>query len=135
MKRKILNKTTFVEKDAKNAPVKDITWEATQAQTDGEQIADWGSGKPTILRRFEFKFPPGFKGKPKKKDILTEGYIKHLENRLWADELEMVVEPKVAFTEGGFSVFATCQAKRGSLIPRYAQDQLIPLQDKLQRKL
>lgn len=134
MKRKILNQTKFVEKNALNAPVKDIAWDATQAQTDGVRIEDGGTGRPIILRQFEFQFPPGFKGKPTKEEILTESYIKYLENFLWADALEMIMEPKVVFSEKGFKVFATCQVKKGNLIPGYAQDMLKPLQDIIQSK-
>lgn len=134
MKRKILNQTKFVEKNAKNAPVKDISWEATQAQTDGFRIEDGGYGRPIVLRQFEYQYPPGFIGKPLKEEILTEGYIKYLENGLWADNMEMIMEPKVVFSDTGFKVFATCQAKKGNLVPDYAQGMLKPLQNIIQGK-
>lgn len=130
MKRKILQQTK-VKSDLHGGQ---NDYEVTQAQTDGVKIEDSGSGKPIILRQFEFHFPPGFKGKPKKEEILTESYIKYLENFLWADALEMIMEPKVVFNEKGFKIFATCQARKGHLIPYDKKDQLRPLQDKIQGK-
>lgn len=134
MKRKILQQTKFTEQNAKGAPVKDIPWEATQAQTDGTRIEDGGTGRPIILRQFEFQYPPGFSGTLTKENILTREYITYLENFLWADALEMIQEPRVVFEEKGFRVFATCQAKKGNLLPYHVKDGLKPLQDILQNK-
>lgn len=107
-------------------------WYGSTMETERHNIEDPGSGRPIILRKFEFKYPPGSKVVPTKKQLLTKEYIKHLEDRLWADNLELIQTPKVAFHTTGFTIFATCQAKKGNIIPGYASDALSsPLQDRL----
>lgn len=109
----------------------DVIWNGAQVETGEQRLDDPGTGKPIILRRFEFSYNPAIKYRPTKKDILTKDYLRFLDNRLWADELELIAEPRVVFGDTSFSVFVTCQAKKGSRIPDYAQDQLKPLQNKL----
>lgn len=110
-------------------------WYGSTMETERHNIEDPAQGRPIILRKFEFKYNPALKGKPTKKQILTKDYIKFLENTLWADNLEMIQDPKVAFHKTGFTIFATCQAKRGNIIPwehRAALD--APLQDRLREE-
>lgn len=123
MKRKVLNQAK-VKMDG-------FDYDVTQAQTDGVRIEDPGTGKPIIMRSFEYRYPPNGL-KPTKEQLLTPAYIQHLENGLWADGLEMILPPKVVFYKKGFRIFATCQEKKGMFIPREVQDQLIPLQTKIQ---
>lgn len=119
-----------MEFGAKNSPVKDILWNASQVQTPETRIEDAGSGRPIILRQFDFKYDPTLKGRPTKEQILTEDYKRYLNTLLWADELELVQEPKVVFEDKGFKVFAVCQARKGSMLPHYANKPL-PLQEVL----
>lgn len=100
-------------------------------EAEPQQIKDGGYGRPIIVRRFQFKFPLTQKGIPTKEQLITPEYKKYLENALWADNLEMIQEPRLVYEKGGFSVFATCQAKKGNKIPDAYIDQLRPLQDKL----
>lgn len=107
---------TLIEKNAVSAPVKDITWEAQEMNAEVSQpLADDGSGRPVILRRFQFKFPPNLPQKPTKKEIL-EFHKDKLNIFLWKDELELVQIPKVRVNVSGYDIFATCVAKKGSLI-------------------
>jgi len=110
-------------------------WYGSTLETERQKIEDPATGKPVILRQFKFQYAPWQKSKPKKSDILTKEYVSHLENMLWADNLEMIQFPKVTFTKKGFSVWATCQAKRGNRIPDYAIDALSkPLHERLQEE-
>lgn len=125
MERKIIQRT--------NVNIDGFDTEVTQAQTDGFRIEDTATGKPIILRQFRYMYPAG-QMKPRKEEILTESYIKHLENGLWADGMEMVMKPKVVFFKKGFTIFATCQAKKGNMIPYDAMETLRPLQETLQQE-
>ena len=58
-----------------------------------------------------------------------------MENMLWADAMEMVIEPKLHYEKGGFSVFATCQVKRGNNIRAEDMERLRPIQEVLQGKV
>lgn len=100
---------------------KDVKWEAEQGLVTSDPLRDEGEGKAIIVRSFEFRFPPGMKGLPTKEQILTNEYIKYLEVRLWADEIEMIAEPRVTINNTGFFVFATCQVKKGSILPYHAK--------------
>lgn len=110
-------------------------WYGSTLETEQQRIEDPASGKPVILRQFRFQYAPWQKTKPKKKEILTPGYIKHLENTLWADNLEMIMMPRVTFDKKGFSVFAACQPKKGNRIPQEFADTLsAPLHTRLQEE-
>ena len=104
-------------------------------ETEKQRIEDGGTGRPIILRRFQYKYAPTNHSIPTKAEVITEAYIKFLEKTLWADALEMVLEPRLVYEKGGFSVFATCQAKRGNLIPTEHLDKMRPIQDILQGKV
>lgn len=110
-------------------------WYGSTMETEKHNIEDPAMGRPIILRKFEFKYPPTGKVVPTKKQILTKDYIKHLEDRLWADNMELIQHPKVAFHKTGFTIFATCQAKRGNRIPDAFRDAMDrPLQDRLREE-
>jgi hypothetical protein len=106
----------LIEKDAIDAPVKDIEWKAQEMEAPvSDPLADDGSGKEVILRRFQFQFPPNLPTKPTKKEILAFHKDK-LNIFLWKDELELIQTPKVRVHKTGYDIFATCIAKKGSLI-------------------
>lgn len=123
MERKITNQT--------KVKIDGFDTDVIQANTDGVRIEDPGVGKPIILKHFEYRYPPGQK-RPRVDELLTPSYIKHLENGLWADGMEMIAPPRVVFYRKGFRIFATCQLKRGQSLPWDRKDELKPLQDKLQ---
>lgn len=106
-------------------------WYAGNMETEGHRIDEPGTGKPIIMRQYKFMFPPGMKRKPKKDELLTPAFIKHMENQLWGDNLEMVTDPKIVINKKGFIIFATCQAKRGNILSYMDRERLKPLQDKL----
>ena len=122
----------ITEENAQNAPVKDIKWYGTNAETEKFRLEDPASGRKIIVRHFDYMYPPGRRVKPTKAQILTKDYLNYLKNGLWADELEMIMDPKVVFYKKGFRVFVTCQAKKGSIIPYHAVDMAKPLQEQIQ---
>ena len=127
--------TKLLEENVKGAPVKNVVWEGSEVETEQTRIEDSGTGKPIIMRHFDFRYPPALKGRPTKQQILTNDYKRYLNNMLWVDELELIQEPKVAFNERGFRIFAVCQPRKGSLIPGHAQGMVRPVQDYLQNKV
>ena len=119
----IKGKAEVTEVNAENSPVKDIKWDVQQAEvhSDISFKEDDGSGRPIILRQFDYVFPPGNQHRPSEDDILTPGYLKFLEAQLYfVDELDLVQKPKVMIGKDGFKIFATCQARKGSIIPQSA---------------
>ena len=110
------NSFEFLEEDAVDAPVKNIKWEGKEVGTPDSILQNDGSGQPIILRTYKFAFNPELKGRPTKEQILTPEYKQYLNKLLWADELRMVLEPKVAINEKEFVVYATCQPRTGATI-------------------
>lgn len=118
-------KGKILEVNAVGSPVKDIAWEAQEMNAEvSTPLVDDGSGKPVILRRFQFQFPPNLPHKPTKKQIL-EYHKDKLNIFLWKDELELVQTPKVRVHTNGYDIFATCVAKKGSLLSYKHKPQLL----------
>ena len=108
-------------------------------------MKDEKGGKPIILRTFKFAFLPEqlrhgrMTEKRLKKSVnfvtddkgTQDDKLKMIEHLLWVDELRLIEIPRVTLTpdKKGFYVFATCQAKKGSLIlqdPKLIQDAIKP---------
>ena len=124
----IKGKAELLEKGALGAPVEDVKWNVQQGEvhSDIDIKLDTGEGRPIILRQFDYKFPPGLQMKPTADDILTEGYLNFLEAQLYfVDELDLVEKPRVMIGTDGFKIFATCQAKKGSIIPYHNKPQTL----------
>lgn len=124
----IKGKAQLVEEGAVNSPVENINWDVQQAEvhSDIPLSVDQGDGRPIILRTFEYRFPPGMLRQPTEDEILTEGYVKFLESQLYfVDELDLVQPPKVRISSKGFRIFATCQARKGSIIPGVSKPQTL----------
>jgi hypothetical protein len=103
----------FTEKDAIDAPVKDIQWHGKELEFN-TQIEDKGQGKPIFLRQFDFAIKPGVE-LPNKEEI-AEAYKKFIDGFLWKDGLRRIQELKVVIEKDKFKIFATCQAKTGAVI-------------------
>lgn len=89
-------------------------WYGKDAETTETQMQDTGKGEPIVIRLFEFKFPPTLETLPTKEEILTPSYLKHLQTLLWADELRLVIEPRIVIEKEGCKIFAPCQARNGA---------------------
>ena len=79
----------LTEKDAQDAPVKDIQWDVSQQQTKESETKleqDVGSGQPAIIRQFMFKTnPQTWKSHPPTKQELFNHHLKQIEIWLWQD--------------------------------------------------
>lgn len=103
-----------LEENAIDSPVKDIKWYGKEDSTDEKIMHDQGTGKPIVIRLFEFKFPPTLETLPTKEQILTPEYIKQVQTLLWADSLRLVMEPRVVIDKEGCKIFAPCEARTGA---------------------
>ncbi len=104
-------------------------WESGGGETEKKLLANEGNGKPIILRTFDFDLPPGM-DMPSDEQIL-EAHKQRLTIYLWKDELVPIMEYKVVKDnkKHSFRIFATCQAKAGSVIlekPQLLQDAIRP---------
>lgn len=121
-------KFELLETGVSDAPVKDLKWTGQEFETKSDPMMDDGSGKPIILRTFEFNLPPDLPKHliPSKKQLL-DFHRSKIVAFLWKDELELIQDIKIIQSKNkrGFRIFATCQAKKGSIIPHYAEPQLL----------
>lgn len=108
----------IIEKDAVNSPVKDIQWEGKEIETETTPLANDDSGKPVILRVFDFDLPPMPPEYFPTKEQLINFHKTKITGFLWRDELVPIQEFKCIFSKDKkhFRIFATCQAKLGSTI-------------------
>ena len=84
----------IVEAGTKDAPVKDILWNASQIETERTRILDPGIGRPRILRHFFFKANPEILGPGKRRPVKQEifnAFQNLIRINLWGDGL--VVNP------------------------------------------
>lgn len=98
------NKFKTIEKDAVDAPVKDIEWEGEQlaAESDIKLEDDLGTGHPVIIRFFDFGAnPETFKKQKPTAQELFNSHRKGIESLLWRDELKPfdAVEPRLMFSK------------------------------------
>lgn len=100
-----------------------IEWEADHQETDAVPLIDGGTGKPIILRTFEFQIAPN--EKVPTNEQLIEAHKSKITMFLWKDELVLIQELKVVKSKDQhhFRIFATCQPRAGSSI--IAEPQLI----------
>ena len=103
-----------IEKDAIDAPVKDIKWYGKEDRTEDKSIHDTGKGDAVVIRLFEYKFPPTLEVLPTREQILTPEYLKDIKTRLWADGLRTVLEPRTEITKEGCKIFVPCVATTGN---------------------
>lgn len=112
-----------IEENAKNAPVKDILWNANElsAESDTKLEEDKGSGKAAIIRMFEFGINiPAFKEyKPSKQELLNS-HAKGIEIMLWKDGMKLMpeVNPKVDINHkrGTYRIFVGAEPQRGHIL-------------------
>lgn len=105
---------TAVEEGAKDSPVDNIKWYGKEGETEQAMMHDTGKGEPVVIRLFEFKFPPTIETLPTKEELLTTDYLRHLQTQLWADDLILIMQPRVAIDKEGCKIFAPCKARAGA---------------------
>lgn len=96
----------------------DYEWEGSSVQTDMTLLANDGTGNKVILRVFDFDLPPMKLEERPSVDQLLAVHKTKLTAFLWRDELVPVEKFKLVFSPDNkhFRIFATCQAKAGSVI-------------------
>jgi hypothetical protein len=118
-----MSKFKTVEKNAKNAPVKDITWEgeeiAVESKTKLEE--DKGTGQTVILRVFEFAANPiTFKQHKPTAQELFSSHLQGIKSLLWRDGLAPyeAVEPRLIFSKDKsmYRFIIPCVATIGSTV-------------------
>lgn len=108
-------KEQLIEINAKDAPVKDINWEAQEMQTEKVEIRDPGQGKPLILRTFEFQLNPALPKdfKFSKQDIFNS-HGQQIKTLLWADGMIPLDNPnkkpkvQISKKQNKYRIFVLC---------------------------
>jgi len=108
----------LTEENAKDSPVQNIEWEGKEVETEATPLMNDESGKPIILRVFDFDLPPIKEGELPTREELINFHKTKITGFLWRDELVPVQEFKAIYSKDKrhFRIFATCQAKAGSTI-------------------
>ena len=108
----------LTEENAPDSPVKDINWEGQSVETETTPLMNDDSGKPIIMRVFEFKLPPLKPEELPTAQQVIDAHKTKLTGFLWRDELVPIQDFKCIFSKdkSHFRIFATCQAKQGSNI-------------------
>lgn len=97
-------KFKVLEKDAKDAPVKDIQWEGEEVGVESttKLQSDKGTGQEIILRFFDFAAnPESFRQHKPTEQELFEHHRKGMEAMLWNDGLTpcFAIEPRLLFSK------------------------------------
>lgn len=115
-------KAELIEEGVKDAPVKDIKWEAQQIEAHSDPLVDKAQGKPIILRTFEFQLNPNLPKNIKfsKQDIFNS-HKELIEKILWGDglrPLDEVKPPKVQISKklNKYRIFLVCQPRSGATV-------------------
>jgi hypothetical protein len=108
----------IIEENAKNSPVQNLNWEGKEVETEATPLWNDDSGKPVILRVFDFDLPPIKEEELPKTEDLIKFHKTKITGFLWRDELVPIQELKAIYSKDKqhFRIFATCQAKAGSTI-------------------
>ena len=101
---KTRGKFKAIEKDAVNAPVKDIKWEGEEigAVSETKLEADTGTGQAIVLRFFDFgSNAEAFKLHKPTAQELFDSHRRGMESLLWRDGLKPydAIEPRFMFSK------------------------------------
>lgn len=96
----------------------DNIWHGQDLITADVPVNNDGSGKPIVMRVFEFQLPPLKPEEMPTNEQLIEANKTKVTAFLWRDELVPVMDYRCVIDKDGrgFKIFATCQAKAGSAI-------------------
>jgi len=108
----------LIEENAQDAPVKDIEWEGKEVETETTPLMNNDTGKPIILRVFDFNLPSLKPEEFPTKEQLLNFHKSKVTAFLWRDELIPIQDFKLIFSKDKrhFRIFATCQTKAGSTV-------------------
>jgi hypothetical protein len=115
-----------IEKNAKNLPskkVEDLQWEGEEVRAESKTKLeeDKGTGRPIVLRFFEFGANfAAFKNRKPTAQELFNSHKKGMEAMLWSDELVFFqdVEPRLQFSKDGskYRFIIPCIPRSGSVL-------------------
>ena len=97
-------KFKVIEKDAKDAPTKDIEWEGEEvgAESTTKIQEDKGTGQPIVIRFFDFAANrEAFKNEMPTAQQLFNSHRTGMESMLWTDGLTPceAIEPRILFAK------------------------------------
>lgn len=100
-------------------------WDAFKITTDGVPMVDTGTGKPLILRTFEFKIPYAQQLEIKDKGIILDRQQlfnfqwPRIRTMIWGDGLvaSTDVDPRVIIGKSMYRIFILCEPKFRVMIP------------------
>ena len=106
------------ENNAVDAPVQNINWEGKEVETEATPLMNDDTGKPIIMRVFDFDLPPLKEEELPTTAQLIDFHKTKITGFLWRDELVPIQDFKAMFSKDKkhFRIFATCQPKLGSNI-------------------
>lgn len=112
-----------IEKDAVDAPVKDIQWEGEEinAESETKLTSDTGTGQAVVLRFFDFgaNVETFKKQKPTAQDLFNS-HMKGIESLLWRDGLRPfeAVEPRLMFSKdkSHYRFIIACTPRTGNVL-------------------
>lgn len=105
-------------------------WQAQELGVNSNvPLVDAGTGKPYIIRQFEFSFNPKFiKDVKEKKTIVDKQAIfnshwKQLEITLWGDGLvpRKDIEPRIIIGKRKYKIVLLCEPRLGVMVAEKAQ--------------
>lgn len=112
-----------IEKDAVNAPVKDVGYDVKdlEVQSTTHLEDDQGGGGAAIVRCFEFGMNlEAFGNYQPTKQELFNSHLKGIEVALWRDGMKIMTEvlPRVAFDQENFKykIFVGAQPMKGHIL-------------------
>lgn len=124
------NKATKHEGDELEIDTGDTKWRAQEVGVNSNvPLVDAGTGKPYIIRRFEFQFNPQFikdlkdgKTKLDKQDLFNSNW-RQIEITLWGDGLvpRKDIEPRVLIFKKHYQIVLLCEPRLGVMVAEKAR--------------
>jgi|SRR5581483_2420709 len=123
VKEKIGETKQIIEENAVDAPVKDVVWNANQAEVESTTNLqdDTGHGGAAIIRSFTYGInPEAFKIHVPTKQELFNHHIKQIEITLYGDGLKIMteVQPQIKFNRKmtQYTIIVGAQPMRGQTL-------------------
>lgn len=117
-----------IEGNAKDAPVDDVLWNASELQADSDTHLedDEGVGGAAIIRQFEFAVNlEAFQNHPPSLQDLFNHHIKQIEVTLWTDGLKIMqdVEPRISFNKNKtkYRIWVGAKPQKGHILREVPQ--------------
>jgi len=92
-------------------------WHADQMEAKSDPLVDPGTGKPFIIRQFDFTFKPGMKKIPTKQELFN-AHWPQIRVMLYGDGLvaNEDVEPRVLMNKRKYKIILLCEPRFGQVV-------------------